>query len=191
MRTCQPHISISWNFPPPLSPLISSISFGLTHTASFTMDSLQDHCSRYRASQGRGEEPDDRCPAAPALEKGYHPSSNTGVTEDFLTPQTTRLTVGWRWTSHLLWEVTSGLYFPGIKVPADSWLQVRWASTQANAEGGAQETPSSKMDPSSCQFSRAESKPKWQRCPRKCPTILASLSHQRSHHIEHLWGMFN
>lgn len=34
MRTCQPHLSISWNFPPPLSSLIYSISFGHTQPTS-------------------------------------------------------------------------------------------------------------------------------------------------------------
>lgn len=43
----QPHLSISWNFPPPLFPLIYSISFELTHTANFTMEFWKNDCKSW------------------------------------------------------------------------------------------------------------------------------------------------
>lgn len=194
MRTCQPHISISWNFPPPLSPLISSISFGLTHTASFTMDSLQDHCSRYRASQGLREEPDDRCPHCPCSRKGVIIPHQTLVSPKI--------------SLHLRQPVWlcggGGLHLCSEKWPVDcASLGSKFLQTADGRSGepwlkltqqaGRRKPPPAKWIQAAASFHglKANLNDKDVPVSAQLSWLHISLSHQRSHHIEHLWGMFN
>ena len=121
MRTCQPHLSISWNFPPPLSSLIYSISFGHTQpTSQWSLYKITAADTNRPARDPVGAtllQPD--CTRFQGVCSGWETITTpyqTLIAPKFLSILTRHLTPEWGQTPHLLWKLPVECTFMGAKV---------------------------------------------------------------------------
>lgn len=156
MRTCQPHLSISWNFPPPPSPLIYSISFTQTlsqlHNGVFTRSLLQIPLARDSVG-GTLLQPNQKCFIC-----SWFVKKGEIFLWNFLVSPKISLHCWqpiWLWCRGRLQtcseKMNSRMYFFMDQRFCRQLSLGQVSLTQDNTERREHETPFSKVDPSSCQ----------------------------------------